>query len=73
MYDFLEWVLSRAALDPDAFSCAIIVAMLMLAMVATAVVYFPSVAAYNLLRRRRKKGERHGEKEDTAGGDRKAA
>lgn len=74
MYDFLEWVLSRAALDPDAFSCALIVALLMLAMVAAAVVYFPSVAAYNLLRRCRKKGERHGEKEeDTAGGDRKAA
>ena len=73
MYTFLEWVLSRAALDPDAFSCAIIVALLMLAMVTTAVVYFPSVAVYNFLRRRRKKGERHGEKEDTAGGDSKAA
>lgn len=74
MYTFLEWVLSRADLDPDAFSCAVIVALLMLAMVTTAVVYFPSVAVYNLLRhRRRKKGERHGEKEDTAGGDRKAA
>ncbi len=73
MYTFLEWVLSRAALDPDAFSCAIIVALLMLAMVTTAVVYFPSVAVYNFLRHRRKKGGRHGEKEDTAGGDRKAA
>lgn len=74
MYTFLEWAFSRAALDPDAFSCAIIVAMLMLAMVTTAVVYFPSVAVYNILRRRsRKKGGRHGEKEDTAGGDRKAA
>ena len=74
MFTFLEWVIQRATLDPDAFSCAVIVALLMLAMVATAVVYFPSVAAYNLLRhRRRKKGERHGEKEDTAGGDRKAA
>ena len=74
MFTFLEWVIQRATLDPDAFSCAVIVALLMLAMVATAVVYFPSVAAYNLLRHRlRKKGERHGEKEDTAGGDRKAA
>lgn len=74
MYAFLEWVVQRATLDPDAFSCAVIVALLMLAMVTTAVVYFPSVAVYNLLRhRRRKKGERHGEKEDTAGGDRKAA
>lgn len=73
MFTFLEWVIQRATLDPDAFSCAVIVALLMLAMVTTAVVYFPSVAAYNLLRhRRRKKGERHGEKEDTAGGDRKA-
>lgn len=77
MYAFLEWMVQRAALDPDAFSCAIIVAMLMLAMVATAVVYFPSVAVYNLLRRHRKKGGRHGEKEekeaDSAGRGRKAA
>lgn len=77
MYAFLEWVLSRAALDPDAFSCAIIVALLMLAMVATAVVYFPSVAVYNLLRQRRKKGGRHGKEEekdaDSAGRGRKAA
>ena len=77
MYAFLEWLVQRAALDPDAFSCAIIVAMLMLAMVATAVVYFPSVAVYNLLRHRRKKGGRHGEKEEkeaySAGRGRKAA
>ena len=77
MYTFLEWVVQRATLDPDAFSCAIIVAMLMLAMVTTAVVYFPSVAVYNILRRRsRKKGERHGEEEkeaDSAGRSRKAA
>ena len=77
MYAFLEWLVQRAALDPDAASCAIIVAMLMLAMVATAVVYFPSVAVYNLLRHRRKKGGRHGEKEekeaDSAGRGRKAA
>lgn len=59
MYAFLEWMVQRAALDPDAASCAIIVALLMLAMVATAVVYFPSVAVYNLLRRSRKKGGRH--------------
>ena len=77
MCAFLDWVVQRAALDPDAASCAIIVAMLMLAMVATAVVYFPSVAVYNLLRHRRKKGGRHGEKEekeaDSAGRGRKAA
>lgn len=76
MYAFLEWMVQRAALDPDAFSCAIIVAMLMLAMVATAVVYFPSVAVYNLLRRRRKKGGRHGKEEkeaDSAGRGGKAA
>ena len=67
MYAFLEWLVQRAALDPDAFSCAIIVAMLMLAMVATAVVYFPSVAVYNLLRQRWKKGGRHGKEEKEAG------
>lgn len=59
MYTFLEWVIQRATLDPDAFSCAIIAALLMLAMVMTAVVYFPGVAVYNLLRQRRKKGGRH--------------
>lgn len=71
MYAFLDWVVQRAALDPDAASCAIIVALLMLAMVATAVVYFPSVAVYNLLRRHRKKGGRHvvGEKAGRAGED----
>ena len=67
MYAFLEWMVQRAALDPDAASCAIIVALLMLAMVTTAVVYFPSVAVYNLLRRCRKKGGRHGKEEKEAG------
>ena len=67
MFTFLEWVIQRATLDPDAFSCAVIVALLMLAMVATAVVYFPSVAVYNFLRRRRKKGGRHGKEEKEAG------
>ncbi len=76
MYTFLEWVVQRATLDPDAFSCAVIVALLMLAMVTTAVVYFSSVAVYNFLRRRRKKGDRHGKEEkeaDSAGRGRKAA
>ena len=70
MYAFLEWVVQRATLDPDAFSCAVIVALLMLAMVTTAVVYFPSVAVYNFLRHRRKKGGRHvvgGQAETTEG------
>lgn len=77
MYAFLEWLVQRADLDPDAFSCAIIVAMLMVMMVAAVVIWFCGVAVYNLLRHRsRKKGERHGGKEkeaDTAGRSRKAA
>lgn len=60
MFTFLEWVLSRAALDPDAFSCAIIVALLMLAMVTTAVVVLIGNILYIKLWRhfRRKKQRR---------------
>lgn len=39
MYTFLEWAFSRAALDPDAFSCTIIVAMLLVLMIATVVIW----------------------------------
>lgn len=55
----IEWVFSRAALDPDAFSCAVIVALLLIMMILTAVVYGVSRAMYiKLWRRSRRKGKR---------------
>lgn len=59
MYAFLEWILSRAALDPDAASCAILVAVLMIFVILAVVIWFFSVAVYNLLRHCREKGGRH--------------
>lgn len=35
----LDWLCSRIALDPDAFSCAIIVALLLVLMIATVVIW----------------------------------
>lgn len=61
MYTFLEWAFSRAALDPDAFSCAIIVAMLMVMMIAAVVIWAVWRVAYISLwrwNRRRKKQRR---------------
>ena len=53
----LDWILSRIALDPDAASCAIIVALLMTFMVATAAIWAVWRVAYIKLWRwnRRKK------------------
>lgn len=54
----LNWLLSRLALDPDTFSCAIIVALLLVFMVATVAVWAVWRAAYIKLWRwnRRRKG-----------------
>lgn len=56
----LDWLLSRFALDPDAFSCAIIVAMLLVFMVATVAIWAIWRVAYIKLWRwsRRRKGTR---------------
>lgn len=61
MFTFLEWVIQRAILDPDAFSCAIIVAMLMVMMIATAAIWAVWRTVYISLwrwNRRRKKQRR---------------
>lgn len=42
----LDWLISRAALDPDAFSCAIIVAMLMVTMLSAVVIWAVWRVAY---------------------------
>ena len=56
----LNWVLSRFALDPDAFSCAILVALLLVFMVATVAIWAIWRVAYIKLWRyfRRKKQRR---------------
>lgn len=56
----LDWLLSRIALDPDAFSCAIIVAMLMVTMLSAVVIWAVWRVAYIKLWRyfRRKKQRR---------------
>lgn len=46
MYAFLERLVQRATLDPDAFSCAIIVAMLMVMMIAAVVIWAVWRVAY---------------------------
>lgn len=46
MCAFAEWVLSRAALDPDAGSCAIIVAILLVLMIATVAIWAVWRVAY---------------------------
>ena len=35
----LDWLISRAALDPDAASCAILVALLLVLMISTVVIW----------------------------------
>lgn len=42
----LNWILSRFALDPDATSCAIIVAMLLVLMIVTVVIWAVWRAVY---------------------------
>ena len=57
----LDWLLSRFALDPDAASCAIIVAMLLVLMIATVAIWTAWRAVYISLwrwNRRRKKQRR---------------
>lgn len=55
----LNWLLSRIALDPDAFSCAIIVAMLMVTMLSAVVIWAVWRVAYiKLWRYFRRKGTR---------------
>lgn len=55
----IEWMFSRVALDPDAFSCAVIVALLLIMMILTAVAYGIGRVVYiKLWRRSRRKGER---------------
>lgn len=53
----MEWIIERISLDPDAFSCAIIVALLLMIMVATVAVWAVWRVAYIKLWRwnRRKK------------------
>ena len=58
MCTFLEWVIERAALDPDAANCAILVALLLVFMIATVVVYFGSVFVWNLIRMFRAKNKK---------------
>lgn len=60
MYDFLEWVLSRAALDPDAGSFLILLGLLVLFGVATAVIVWGGNILYIKLWRwsRRRKHQR---------------
>jgi len=50
MREMIEWVFNRAALDPDAASCAIIVGIILVVMILTVVVYFGSVFVWNLIR-----------------------
>lgn len=57
----LNWLLSRLALDPDAASCAIIVALLLVLMIVTVVIWTAWRAVYISLwrwNRRRKKQRR---------------
>lgn len=57
----LNWILSRFALDPDATSCAIIVALLLVLMIVTVVIWAAWRAVYISLwrwNRRRKKQRR---------------
>lgn len=57
----LDWLLSRIALDPDAASCAIIVALLLVLMIVTVVIWTAWRAVYISLcrwNRRRKKQRR---------------
>lgn len=58
MREVIEWVLNRAALDPDAASCAIIVGIILIVMILTVVVYFCSVFAWNLIRMFRSKNKK---------------
>lgn len=44
--EILNWLLSRFALDPDAFSCAIIVALLLMFMIVTVVIWAVWRVAY---------------------------
>ena len=56
----LNWLLSRLALDPDAASCAIIVALLLVLMIVTVVIWTAWRAVYISLwrRNRRRKKQR---------------
>lgn len=56
----LEWIISRAALDPDAASCTIIVVLLLVIMIATVVIWAAWRVAYIKLWRwnHRRKGTR---------------
>lgn len=56
----LDWLLSRFTLDPDAASCAIIVALLLVLMIVTVVIWTAWRAVYISLWRwnRRKKQRR---------------
>ena len=55
----LEWIISRAALDPDAASCAIIVALLLMFMITTVVIWAVWRTVYiKLWRWSRRKGTR---------------
>lgn len=56
----LNWLLSRLALDPDAASCAIIVALLLVLMIVTVVIWTAWRAVYISLWRwnRRRKHQR---------------
>lgn len=53
----MEWIIERISLDPDAASCAIIVALLLVFMIATVVIWAVWLVAYIKLWRwnRRKK------------------
>ena len=54
----IEWMLSRAALDPDVFSCAVIVALLLIMLILTVVAYGIGRVVYvQLWRRSRRKGK----------------
>lgn len=56
----LDWLISRAALDPDAASCAILVALLLVLMISTVVIWAVWRIIYIKLWRRfrRRKGMR---------------
>lgn len=58
MREIIDWVLNRAALDPDAASCAIIVGIILIVMILTVVVYFSSVFVWNLIRMFRGKNKK---------------
>ena len=56
----INWLLSRFTLDPDAFSCVIIVAMLMVTMISAAVIWAVWRVAYiKLWRWRRQNREKN--------------